>query len=214
MGGPCKGLHSGPKVEGRAEWKNLNLRSWPKAEKPELIILLRPDFLLNRGCVQCWETAPAVWECREPGGGLSPGCQSHPPPPPPALRVSWGTRDPSQLKKKNPKNPKENTAEELSEQGEGRRSCQMVASPAGGSARVAGTGGDTMETFRLAAHMRQGRTERSLSLPAAGGICCSLLPWFVLPASRVEMLFPFNLHPPASWMSVPFPKHMAHPSGT
>lgn len=31
--------------------KNLNLRSWPKAEKPELIILLRPDFLFNRGCV-------------------------------------------------------------------------------------------------------------------------------------------------------------------
>lgn len=117
-------------------------------------------------------------------------------------------------KNKTPKNPKENTSEGLSEQGEGRRSCQMVASPAGGSARVAGTGGDTMETFRLAAHMRQGRTERSLSLPAAGGICCSLLPWFVLPASRVEMLFPFNLHPPAPWISVPFPKHMAHPSGT
>lgn len=75
-------------------------------------------------------------------------------------------------KNKTPKNPKENTSEGLSEQGEGRRSCQMVASPAGGSARVAGTGGDTMETFRLAAHMRQGRTERSLSLPAAGGICC------------------------------------------
>lgn len=99
------------------------------------------------------------WLCGSAGspGGPSRGCQTHPPPPPArpaAVWVSWSTRDLSQLENP-PKTPKEKAAKGLPEERKGQSSCQMVASPAGrcgGSARVAGTGGDTMETFRLAPH--------------------------------------------------------------
>lgn len=46
-----------------------------------------------------------------------------------------------------------------------------------------------------------------------GGIFCLLL-CFVFVASRMEMLFPFNLHPQAQWILLPFSKHMVHTSKT
>lgn len=166
-----------------------------------------------------------MWECR---GDCPLAAKAHPPPPARAAQSgAQGThpRLKKTLKKsqkilKTPKNPKEKAAKGLSEEGEGQRSCQTVASPAGhcgGSARVARTGGDTMETFRLAAHMRQAGQKGAYCwlLQEGFAACCCCVLCLQLPVWKC--FFPLtSTHQPGA-VRCRFPNiwhiHQGHPGG-